>query len=115
MALGWLASTAAGAAVGSVVGAAAGGLVGALTHAGVTKDEADAYAEGVRRGGTLVIVRAKDDLIPRVREIFDAPTRVDIGRRRAAYLEQGWTRFDETAPPYTADEVGAERMRYVRV
>ena len=53
-----------------------------------------------------MIVRAKDDLIPRVREIFDAPTRVDIGRRRAAYLEhtfrkarRWWPEWDATLQP----------------
>ena len=118
MALGWLASTAAGAAVGSLVGAAAGGLVGALTHAGVSKDDADAYAEGVRRGGTLVTVRAKDDaMVPRIQQVFSEPTAavVDLTGRRAAYMQQGWTRFDDTAPAYTADEVYAERTRYGRV
>jgi hypothetical protein len=44
---GWLAAT----AVGAAAGAATGGLVGALTQAGVSKEEAPLYAEGVRRGG----------------------------------------------------------------
>jgi hypothetical protein len=49
-AAGWLAAT----AVGAAAGAATGGLVGALTEAGVSKEDAPLYAEGVRRGGTLV-------------------------------------------------------------
>src|SRR5262245_47023894 len=34
----------------------AGGLLGAMTAAGVPEEQAHAYAEGVRRGGTLVAV-----------------------------------------------------------
>jgi uncharacterized membrane protein len=52
-AAGWLASALAGA----VAGGAAGGVVGALIEAGVSENDAANYAEGVRRGGTLVTVR----------------------------------------------------------
>jgi hypothetical protein len=51
-AAGWLAATA--------VGAATGGVVGALTQAGVSEEDAHVYAEGVRRGGTLVSARVAD-------------------------------------------------------
>jgi len=53
VAAGWLAST----ALGAAVGAATGGIIGALTDAGMSEDEAEFYAEGIRRGGTLVSVR----------------------------------------------------------
>src|SRR4051812_15945965 len=56
VAAGWLAST----ALGATAGAATGGVVGALTQAGITKDEAPLYAEGIRRGGTLVSARVPD-------------------------------------------------------
>ena len=56
VAAGWLASTALGAAVGGT----AGGLIGALTAAGVSREDADVYAEGIRRGGTLVTARVPD-------------------------------------------------------
>src|SRR6185369_6616916 len=47
VAAGWLVSTLAGAAAGGL----AGSVVGALTQAGVSKEDADVYAEGLRRGG----------------------------------------------------------------
>ena len=50
VAAGWLVATLAGAAAGGVTG----GAVGALTEAGISKDEADVYAEGLRRGGAVV-------------------------------------------------------------
>ena len=56
VAAGWLAAT----AVGAAAGAATGGVVGALTEAGVSREDADSYAEGVRRGGTLVSARVAD-------------------------------------------------------
>jgi hypothetical protein len=56
VAAGWLVATAAGAAVGGT----AGGIVGALTQAGTSEEDAYVYAEGVRRGGTLVSARVAD-------------------------------------------------------
>src|SRR5579872_2599153 len=56
VAAGWLAAT----AVGAAAGAATGGIVGALTEAGVSDEDAQSYAEGVRRGGTLVTARVAD-------------------------------------------------------
>jgi uncharacterized membrane protein len=53
VAAGWLASALAGA----VAGGAAGGVVGALIEAGVSENDAAGYAEGVRRGGTLLTIR----------------------------------------------------------
>ena len=53
VAAGWLASALAGA----VAGGAAGGVVGALIEAGISENDAAGYAEGVRRGGTLVTIR----------------------------------------------------------
>jgi len=41
---------------GLSVGAAAGGIVGLLREHGISEDEAGFYAEGVRRGGSLITV-----------------------------------------------------------
>ena len=67
VAAGWLVSTAALA----VTGGAAGGLIGSLTQHGVDEDEANAYAEGVRRGGTLVTARVPEADAARVEAIMD--------------------------------------------
>lgn len=53
VAAGWLASALAGAAAGG----AAGGIVGALIQAGLSENDAAKYAEGVKRGGSLVTIR----------------------------------------------------------
>lgn len=114
VAAGWLAATAAGAATGAVVGGAAGGIVGALTKEGVPERDAHFYAEGVRRGGTLVSARVDDARAPAAREILQRYKAVDPAVRGAAYRQSGWSSFDENAPPYTADQIAAERARYLR-
>jgi hypothetical protein len=113
VAAGWLVATAAGAATGAVVGGAAGGLVGSLTGAGVPERDAQFYAEGVRHGGTLVTVRVNDARASTAREILQRYKSVDPVVRGAAYGESGWTTFNENALAYTADQVAAERARYV--
>ena len=44
------------AGIGAAAGAVTGGIVAALVDFGVPEDHAQYYAEGVRRGGTLVTV-----------------------------------------------------------
>jgi hypothetical protein len=62
----------AGAIGGLGVGAAAGGIVGLLRDNGVSDEEAEFYAEGVKRGGALVTVRrVSDEQAAKAREIFD--------------------------------------------
>ncbi|HZU24515.1 MAG TPA: hypothetical protein VFA04_03280 [Bryobacteraceae bacterium] len=54
-------------------GAAAGGVIGALTGLNVPENDAQYYAEQVRRGSALVIVRALDNgAAQRAREALDA-------------------------------------------
>jgi hypothetical protein len=101
VAAGWLVATLTGAGVGAVVGSGAGGLIGSLTHAGVPEDDAHVYAEGVRRGGSLVTVRTEESRVPQADAILTATAYVNPIGRRAEYQQGGWTRFDENAPPYT--------------
>src|SRR5689334_23405493 len=98
VAAGWLVATAAGAVTGAVVGGAAGGLVGSLTGAGVPERDAHFYAEGVRRGGTLVTARVDDARASTAREILQRHKAVDPAVRGTAYRDTGWTSFDENAP-----------------
>lgn len=114
VAAGWLAATAAGAVAGAVAGGAAGGLIGALTESGVSEDHAHVYAEGVRRGGTLVTAKVDDSLQAEAEAILRKSNWVDPEQRRAAYAEGGWTRFDDTLDPYGPAEIEQERLRYRR-
>jgi hypothetical protein len=83
--------------VGDAAGAAAGGLLGALMGAGIPEEDAQVYAEGIRRGGTLVGARVNDDQVDAAVDVLDRHTAVDIDIRRAELQAGGWTRYDETA------------------
>jgi hypothetical protein len=114
VAAGWLVSTAVGAAVGAAAGGTAGGLLGVLKEAGHSDEEANVYAEGVRRGGALVSVRAEVDEASRIEQILDGRPFVDTNLRGQAYRQTGWARFDAAAAPYSADEVARERRTYLQ-
>jgi hypothetical protein len=114
VAAGWLAATLAGAAAGAVAGGATGGLIGAMTNSGVDEDSAHVYAEGVRRGGTLLTVQVEEDQAAQVEEIFLENGAVDAAARGEAYRTSGWTRYDPAAPAYTPEEIARERDLYGR-
>ena len=101
----------ASAALGATAGAATGGVVGALTQAGVSDEEAPLYAEGVRRGGTLVSARVPDADRARYEAILNQSA-VDLRGRSAAWQKAGWKSYDPSAPAYGADEVRRERQLY---
>lgn len=96
-------ATGAGASLGTVLGGGAGLLAGlgllaipglgpvvALTGAGVSHGHAASYAEGVRRGGTLVTARVDEALEARAVEILDRDGSVDMDQREAAWRGEGW-------------------------
>lgn len=111
VAAGWLAATAAGAAAGAVAGGAAGGIIGAMIESGVSEEDAHLYAEGLRRGGTMVVAKVDESRILEAEDILQSANRVDINQRRSAYAGEGWSRFDETLDPYSPEDVAAERER----
>jgi hypothetical protein len=104
VAAGWLAAAAAGAAVAS----AAGGAIGMLAEAGVAVNEAEVFAESIRRGGSLVSARVDAADKDRLEAILH-PSSVDIEQRRTMLASSGWTSFDPAAPDYTAEEIQRER------
>jgi hypothetical protein len=78
---------------GAGVGAAVGGLAGALIDAGVPEEEAGLYAEGVRRGGTLVTARADDK---RAREVADILRRQ--GAQNVRDMDKEWRQRGGSGP-----------------
>lgn len=107
VAAGWLAAT----AVGAAAGAATGGIVGALTEAGVSKEDASLYAEGVRRGGTLVTARVPDQDRARLEALLHERS-VNLQDRSSAWKKSGWTDFDAASPPLAPDDIRRERELY---
>ena len=112
IAAGWLVATAVGAIAGAAAGGAAGGIVGSLTRAGVNEKHAHVYAEGVRRGGTLVTARVAEDRADAVEAIMKKYQAADPDNRGQAYRAGGWKTFDERALPYSASDLKQERSRY---
>lgn len=105
VAAGWLAATLTGAGLG----AAAGGLVGSLAGVGVSAEDAEVMAEGVRRGGTLVTVRADGAAAARAEEILEDHGAVDIDERAEGWRQEGWTGPARAPGPGVAasEEIGS--------
>jgi hypothetical protein len=112
---GWLLATAVGALAGAAVGSAAGSLIGALANAGVPEHDAHVYAEGVRRGGALVSVRAADDRAEAIADILGQAPGVDIDARRADYFAEGWEGFDEAEAAYSEEQIRTFRHLYNQI
>jgi uncharacterized protein (TIGR02271 family) len=82
---------------GAGIGATAGGLISGLTRLGVPEDDANYYAEGVRRGGTLISVEASDDKAERAVAIMKHHGAVEIDKRATQWRDEGWSGFDANA------------------
>lgn len=102
----------AAAITGATVGAATGGIVGALVDLGFDEDQAGYYAEGVRRGGTLVTAHVEESRANQVADILDRHNPVDLEGRVELWREHGWDGYDPEADPYAVHEIEQERMMY---
>ncbi len=98
IAAGWFASLLTGAGIGAV----AGGLIGALTSIGVPHEDATYYNEAVRRGGTLLAVKAADNMADRVAEILDNNGAVNVDERADQYRQEGFLPTPNTPATTTA-------------
>jgi len=101
-----------GGAVGALAGAPTGGLVAGLikTHH-IDDTDAEVYAEGVRRGETLLTVQVEEPLVSRTRDILNKYSPTDIHNESSAWRSEGWSKFDESATPYEHTDVETYRSR----
>ena len=88
------------------------GLVDYLEKHGVPNTHSHYYAEGVRRGGSLVKVFTDDDHYAKAVELMRSHGAVDMNKRASYYKEQGFSKYDESAPPYGEKEVEKDRTGY---
>ncbi len=79
---------------GAGIGAAVGGLTGALINWGVPEEEAEFYAEGVRRGSTLVAVKADDGRVNEALRLMNRFGPVDVRERSSQWRSEGWNGFN---------------------
>jgi uncharacterized membrane protein len=98
---------------GAGIGAVAGGLIGALTDFGVPEEDAQYYAEGVRRGDAVVTIRANTAAdAERARNIMNDSGAVDIAGRVSSWRTRGWMGHNPGDEPLSEDEVRREREYY---
>lgn len=81
--------------VGMGVGAATGGILGALVDVGVPEAEAEYYAEGIRRGGVLVVLETDEGRAQEAAAVMERHNPIDVEQRAARWREEGWSGFSE--------------------
>ncbi len=86
LAAGWLVA----AITGAGLGAAAGSLLGALLGTGIASEQAQLFAEGIRRGGALVTVRIADSKYDAAQRILENHGPVDPIVQEKLFRQSGW-------------------------
>lgn len=81
-----------------------------LEDDGLSRADAYAYAEGVTRGGTVVIVKCGTKHIDQVVSILDQEGVLDLDEQQASWRSQGWQGADMTGTE-PSDEVRHGRVR----
>ncbi len=109
LAAGPVAAALLGGAVGAAAGAATGSIVAGLVDLGVPQDEAGIYAEAVRRGGAMVVLKARDDATDNAIAIMRGHSPVDLESSAQRWREQGWAGFAEepvaNLPAYNREDL----------
>lgn len=84
-------------------------VLSSLTGAGVPQDDAQLYAEGVRRGSALVVGTVDDNKADEAVSILDRNNTIDIDKLGSRYRESGYKGYDETQATYTEPDLTNER------
>ena len=122
IAAGTFGSIVASTVVGAGIGAAAGGIAGSLVGMGLSKEEADLYSEGVKRGGILVTVKAEQDQVKQITDLFRRDNAADVNTRRQEWsqggnnpgdddMARGQTRRDDAGMGQRRNDVGVGPTR----
>ncbi len=78
----------------------------------VNDDEGGTYSESVRRGSTVVVVNADDNMLDRAADVLNSAGAVDVDRRHAQYRASGYQKFDRKAPLYNEEQTRTETQNY---
>ena len=70
-----------------------------MIELGVSEEDAEFYAEGVKREGVLIAVQAEGGYASMAKNIMKQAAAVNVESRRQAWLESGWVGFDESESP----------------
>ncbi|MBK1841269.1 YsnF/AvaK domain-containing protein [Azospirillum sp. YIM B02556] len=96
----------------TATGTNSGGMLTRLAGWGIPNQDAQVYAEGVRRGGSLLKLRLDEEDVDRAMEVLERGNVVDVEERGSAYRSSGWAGYDETADYYDDQSADEERLRY---
>lgn len=88
-----------GAVIGGAAGAMTGGLAASLIHLGIADDEAEYYAESVRRGNALLTVNVESESeASKATDVLSSYRPIDVKRRADDWRQkEGWTGLDSDA------------------
>jgi hypothetical protein len=84
--------------VAAVIGGIVGVVVGLLTDHGVSGADTALYAEGLKRGGTLITVTVSDDLAGKVSAALKGHNAAKVEERPADWSAAGWVSLDTHRP-----------------
>lgn len=115
LAAGPVAAALLGGGVGAATGAVTGGIVASLVNFGVSEDDAQYYAESIRRGGAVLSISVTDEKAADARQIIQRHHPVNFDERGSYYRESGWAGFDLNASPYTREQIETERTQYKNI
>jgi uncharacterized protein (TIGR02271 family) len=77
-------------------------LSSVLPDLGVPASDAHAYAEGVRRGGSLVTVRCDEGEVDQVIDILDGDEGIlDLDEQQTSWRSEGWQSHEHSTPGST--------------
>jgi len=93
---------------GACLGAAVGGIVGALADIGISHEHATYYAEGMRRGGTVVTVKTDEARAETAVDIMRRHHAVDMNDRVASWRRSGWNGYNTATETKLAEEADRE-------
>ena len=100
----------AGAGTERMSGSATGepkGFLASLSDFFVPDDERTTYEEGVRRGGSVLTVRAEESNFDAVSDVLEEAGAVDLDTREAEWRSQGWSGQSETLATTGAGMAGS--------
>lgn len=95
---------------GALAGGITGGFLGILVNTGIAEDEAPYYAEGIRRGGTLISIQTDQHL--HAEDIMNRYGVVNVHERSSIWRQAGWKGFDADE---TEDNLVTEGMESIQL
>ena len=79
---------------GAVLGGIIGAIIGVVTDHGVSGADSELYAEGLKRGGTLVTATIDDGMTAKATELLKKHSAAKVEERAADWTAEGWVSLD---------------------